>query len=64
MLQWCQWAAEDMARLVSQPEAAQIMGAGLQPEALQQRIDGTRWSKVVAFRPTGKHFTHAQDLHA
>eukprot|EP00891_Asterochloris_glomerata_P006895 jgi/Astpho2/6895/gw1.00106.24.1_t len=46
VLQWCQWAAEDMARLVSQPEAAQIhvvfMGAGLQPEALQQRIDGTR----------------------
>ena len=48
-----------MARLVSEPEAAQIhvvfMGAGLQPEALQKRIDGTRWSKVVAFRPTGTY---------
>jgi hypothetical protein len=48
---------KDMALLVRDKEAARIhvsfMGKLLLPEALSERIRGTRWTHVVAFRPTG-----------
>lgn len=48
-----------MALLTKDAAAAQIhvsfMGKLLTPDALTERIRGTKWTHVVAFRPTGKH---------
>ncbi|KAK9806253.1 hypothetical protein WJX72_007365 [[Myrmecia] bisecta] len=56
----------DMALLTTVQTSAQIhvtfMGQGLQPEALEQRISGSKWSHVVAFRPTGWSFRKSGGL--
>ncbi|CAL8471261.1 g10803 [Coccomyxa elongata] len=50
----------DMALLTKDAAAAQIhvsfMGKLLTPDALTERIRGTKWTHVVAFRPTGWSF--------
>lgn len=49
-------APDLMAVLTSKKEEAQLhvdsLGA-LNPERLQQRLDSSSWTHVVAFRPTG-----------
>lgn len=47
----------DLKLVTKDRNAARIhvsfMGKVFLPEALRERIDGTQWTHVVAFRPTG-----------
>ena len=50
-------AAEDLALLTRDPQAARIhvsfMGRELLPEALLEKMAAGGWARVAGFRPTG-----------